>query len=157
MDDSIDVDAVVPTLDVPAAAISTLRAAGEGRLEDLRLVQRAIRQHADPSKVAALAYGFDLAPAAVIGVCRANNTRPQHAMAVAIALRNGDAGSAYDDIIAAWPDVDGGWERHTHPSLRGATPIAVSADYDPTREILDRWTGRSAPTAAFPPSPMIPQ
>ena len=119
MDDSIDVDAVVPTLDVPAAAISTLRAAGEGRLEDLRLVQRAIRQHAEPSKVAALAYGFDLAPAAVIGVCRANNTRPQHAMAVAIALRNGDAGSAYDDIIAAWPDVDGGWERHTHPSLRG--------------------------------------
>ena len=152
VDDSIDIDDLVPLVERPSAEIKASAPESGHRLDDLRLIQRAIRRSVEPSKVAALAYGLDLEPVTVIGVCRATSIRPQDAMAVAIALRNGDARTAFADVNAAWPDVEGGWERHSHPSLRGATSIAAVPDYDPTREILDRWMGRTRPALAPAPS-----
>ncbi len=117
IDDSLDLDDLVPLVERPTADDLALGSAGE-QVADLQLVQRALRRHDEPAKVAALAYGLDLQPATVIGICRATGTEPSRAMAVAIAVRDGDARTAYHDVTAAWPDVEGGWEHHTHPSLR---------------------------------------
>lgn len=155
IDESLDLDDLVPLAERPTADDLALGSAGE-QVADLRLVQRALRRHDEPAKVAALAYGLDLQPATVIGVCRATGTDPGRAMAVAIAVRGGDARTAYLDVTAAWPDVEGGWEHHTHRSLRAQRHLAAVPDYDPAREALDRWTGRSRLSLGPNSSPDFP-
>ena len=76
-------------------------------------------------------------------------------MAIAIATRNGDAKAAYLDVTTNWPDVEGGWERHTHPSLRTQRHLNAVTERKPTRDILDRWTGRTRP-AVPAPEPLHP-
>jgi hypothetical protein len=155
IDDSLDLDDLVPLVERPTADDLAVGAAGE-QVADLQLVQRALRRRDEPAKVAALAYGLDLQPAVVIGICRATGTEPSRAMAVAIAVRDGDARTAYHDVTAAWPDVEGGWEHHAHPSLRPKRHLAAVPDHDPAREALDRWTGRSRLSVAPDPSPDFP-
>jgi|GEM_PF-681971 len=155
IDDSLDLDELVPLVERPTADDLALASAGE-QVADLQLVQRALRRHDEPAKVAALAYGLGLQPGTVIGVCRANGTEPSRAMAVAIAVRNGDARTAYHDVTAAWPDVEGGWENHTHPSLLPKRHLSAVPDHDPARAALDRWTGRSRLSLGEDPSPDFP-
>ena len=71
-------------------------------------------------------------------------------MAIAIAVRNGDAKAAYGDVTTNWPDVDGGWDRHTHPSLQRGRHLTAVPERKATRDILDRWTGRTRPTIPAP-------
>ncbi len=141
LDGSLDLDELVPLVERPTADDLAVDMAGE-HVADLRLVQRALRRHDEPAKIAALAQGLDLDPAALVGVCRATSVEPRRAMAVAIAVRDGDAPAAYEDVRASWPDIDGGWERHSHPSVRPHRHLAVVSDRDQAKEVLDRWTGR---------------
>lgn len=159
IDDKVDLDALVPLVERPTGDDLALGAAGEP-VADVQLVQRALRRRDEPAKIAALAYGLDLQPDAVIGVCRATGIEPSRTMDVAIAVRNGDPRAAYADVTTAWPDVAGGWEQHTHPSLRQPEPrerhLAAVPDYEPARDILDRWTGRTSLRGAPDPSPDFP-
>lgn len=158
IDDSSDLDAFVPLVERTGAEAGR-PIESSGRVDDLRVVQRALRRHDQAGKIAALAYGLDLEPATVLQLCRAEAIDPPTTMGIAIALSSGDAHTAYRDVVAAWPDVEGGWERHVHPSLRAKPTLAAVPDDDPTREILDQWMGRTSATAldggSAPGTPML--
>ena len=149
IDPDARVDELAPLVNRPVGEPGLGPGAG-GRLDDVRLLQQRIRQHAEPDKVGALASGLDLEAATVVAVCRASGVEPSRAMAIAIAVRDGDAKAAYLDVTTNWPDVDGGWERHAHPSLRTQRHLTAVTDRKPTRDILDRWTGRTGPTVPAP-------
>ncbi len=154
IDPDARVDELAPLVNRPVGDTELGPGTG-GRLDDVRLLQQRIRQHAEPDRVAALASGLDLEAATVVAVCRASGVEPSRAMAIAIAVRNGDAKAAYLDVTTNWPDVEGGWERHTHPSLRTQRHLTAVTERKPTREILDRWTGRTGPTVPAP-GPLSP-
>ena len=154
IDPDARVDELAPLVNRPVGDTELGPGTG-GRLDDVRLLQQRIRQHAEPDKVAALASGLDLEAATVVAVCRASGVEPSRAMAIAIAVRNGDAKAAYLDVTTNWPDVEGGWERHTHPSLRTQRHLNAVTERKPTRDILDRWTGRTRP-AVPAPEPLHP-
>jgi rhodanese-related sulfurtransferase len=152
IDDAINLDELVPLVAHPAGGPEF---ESSGPMDDVRLLQRRIRQHAEPSTIAALASGLELEPATVIGVCRASDVPPPRTMAIAIAVRGGDAKAAYNDVTTNWPDVDGGWDQHTHPSLHRGRHLTAVSDRKPSRDILDRWTGRTRP-AVPTPEPLSP-
>lgn len=154
IDPDARVDELAPLVNRPVGD-TELGPGTRGRLDDVRLLQQRIRQHAEPDKVAALASGLDLEAATVVAVCRASGVEPSRAMAIAIAVRNGDPKAAYLDVTTNWPDVEGGWERHTHPSLRTQRHLTAVTERKPTRDILDRWTGRTRP-AVPAPEPLHP-
>ena len=154
IDPDARVDELAPLVNRPVGDTELGPGTG-GRLDDVRLLQQRIRQQAEPDKVAALASGLDLEAATVVAVCRASGVEPSRAMAIAIAVRNGDAKAAYLDVTTNWPDVEGGWERHTHPSLRTQRHLNAVTERKPTRDILDRWTGRTRP-AVPAPEPLHP-
>lgn len=149
IDPDARVDELAPLVNRPVGD-TELGPGARGRLDDVRLLQQRIRQHAEPGKVAALASGLDLEAATIVAVCRASGVEPSRAMAIAIAVRDGDAKAAYLDVTTNWPDVEGGWERHTHPSLRTQRHLTAVTERKPTRDILDRWTGRIGPTVPSP-------
>lgn len=149
IDPAADLDELAPLVERPRCDPEPAIEA-HGQIDDIRLVQRRIRQHAEPGKVASLAAGLDLEPATVVAICRASGVEPPRAMAIAIAVRNGDARTALQDVTTNWPDVEGGWDRHTHPSLHRPRHLSVVKDRKPTRDILDRWTGRTRPVATHP-------
>ena len=128
----------------------------DDRLDDLRLIQRAVRQNHEPARIAALAYGLDLSPEQTIKVCATIDATPQRTMAIAIALRDGDGVAAFNDLLEGWPDVPGGWQQHAHPSMRATRALAAVPDYNPTREILDQWAGRTSVQAIPSPEPAMP-
>lgn len=128
----------------------------DDRLDDLRLIQRAVRQNHEPARVAALAYGLDLSPEQTIKVCATIDATPQRTMAIAIALRDGDGVAAFKDLLEGWPDVPGGWQQHAHPSMRATRALAAVPEYNPTREILDQWAGRTSVQAVPSPEPAMP-
>jgi hypothetical protein len=140
------------TIGVDEPGGATVEPADTGaRMEDLQLIQRAICQRVEPAKVAALAYGLNLEPDHVIYVCRSVDIQPSAATAIAIALRDGDVRQAFDDLARAWPDIPRGWAHHAHPSLRSiiVDDSSVTVQLDPTRAILDRWTGRTPSTTTL--------
>ena len=55
IDDTIDLDEIAPLVHRPAADGELGTAESAGRLDDVRLLQRRIRQHAEPATIAALA------------------------------------------------------------------------------------------------------
>lgn len=128
----------------------------DDRLDDLRLIQRAVRQNHEPARIAALAYGLDLSPEQTIKVCATIDATPQRTMAIAIALRDGDGVAAFNDLLEGWPDVPGGWQQYAHPSMRATRSLAAVPDYNPTREILDQWAGRTSVQAVPSPEPAMP-
>ena len=155
IDASLDLEVLVPLVERPTGDDVAIGAAGE-QIADLQLVRRALRSRGDPAKIAALAYGLNLDPATVIGVCRATGIDPGRAVAVAVAVRDGDARSAYRDLAAAWPDVEGGWQKHMPSTVRPGRHLAVVPADDPARQALDRWTGRSRVPRTPGPSPDFP-
>ena len=149
-----DVEVLMPTVDEFAGVTQQLR---DDRLDDLRLISRAIQQNAEPARIAALAYGLDISSEQTIKVCAAIDASPQRTMAVAIAMRSGDGVAAFTDLTDGWPDVPGGWEQHAHPSMRApARSLAAVPDYNPTRAILDKWAGRTTTPPTVSPEPMLP-
>ena len=128
----------------------------DDRLDDLRLIQRAVQQNDDPGRIAALAYGLKLSPEQAIEVCASIDATPQRTMAIAIALHDGDGRAAFTDLVEVWPDVPGGWERHAHPSMQTKPRLSAVPDYNPTRQILEQWTGRSTPPAPAVQPPALP-
>jgi hypothetical protein len=148
-----EVDTLMPSTVRRADIAQQLR---DDRLDDLRLIQRAVRQNHEPARIAALAYGLDLSPEQTIRVCATLDATPQRTMAIAIALRDGDGVAAFNDLVEGWPDVPGGWQQHAHPSMRATRTLVAVPDYNPTREILDRWAGRTTVQATQSPEPAMP-
>lgn len=144
LDDRLDVDDLIPLVERPAPSRPD-RISPEN-IDDLRVIERALRRHDNPASIAALADGLRLEAQSVIKVCRAVGTRPAQAIGVAIEMHGGDPRAALDCLATSWPDVDGGWDQHTHPSLRSRPELSLVAE--PERAILDQWTGRSRPTLA---------
>jgi hypothetical protein len=149
----VEVETLMPST---AQRDDVARQLRDDRLDDLRLIQRAVRQNHEPARVAALAYGLDLSPEQTIKVCATIDATPQRTMAIAIALRDGDGVAAFNDLLEGWPDVPGGWQQHAHPSMRATRALAAVPDYNPTREILDQWAGRTSVQAVPSPEPAMP-
>ncbi len=149
----VEVDTLMPST---AQRDDVARQLRDDRLDDLRLIQRAVRQNHEPARIAALAYGLDLSPEQTIKVCATIDATPQRTMAIAIALRDGDGVAAFNDLLEGWPDVPGGWQQHAHPSMRATRALAAVPDYNPTREILDQWAGRTSVQATPSPEPAMP-
>ena len=148
-----EVETLMPNTPKGADVARQLR---DDRLDDLRLIQRAVRQNDEPARVAALAYGLDISPEQTIKVCAAIDAAPQRTIAIAIALREGNGVAAFNDLVEGWPDVPGGWEQHAHPSMRSTRSLAAVPDYNPTRAILDKWAGRTSVAATPSPEPAMP-
>jgi hypothetical protein len=148
-----DVETLMPTMPTGDDVARQLR---DDRLDDLRLIQTAIHQNHQPARIAALAYGLDISPEQTIKVCATIDATPQRTMAIAIALRDGDGVAAFNDLVDSWPDIPGGWEQHAHPSMRATRTLGAVPDYNPTREILDQWAGRSSVQATPSPEPATP-
>ena len=77
-------------------------------------------------------------------------------MAIDIALRDGDGVATFTDPLEGWPDIPGGWQRCTRPSMRATRTLVAVPDYNPTSEILDQWAGRTNVQAAPSPEPAMP-
>ncbi|MEM1333918.1 MAG: ArdC family protein [Actinomycetota bacterium] len=148
-----EAELLMPSADGVVEVAQQLR---DDRTDDLRLIARAVAQHDDPARVAALAYGLNIAPEKTVEVCSAVDASPQATMAIAIAARHGDGAAAFEDLTNGWPDVDGGWEQHAHPSMRPSRTLRAVPDQSPTRAILDKWAGRAAAPAPAHPEPMLP-
>ncbi|WP_420451740.1 ArdC family protein [Ilumatobacter sp.] len=148
-----DVEMLMPPVDEFADVARQLR---DDRIDDLRLIARAVGQNDEPARIAALAYGLDISPDQTIKVCATIDAAPQRTMAIAIAMREGDGVAAFDDLTEGWPDVPGGWEQHAHPSMRATRSLAAVPDYNPTRAILDQWAGRSTAPEGTSPEPALP-
>lgn len=149
-----EVDTLMPSAPPRDDVVRQLR---DDRLDDLRLIQRAIRHNDEPARIAALAYGLDVSPEQAIRVCAALDTPPQRTMAIAISLRDGDGPTAFNDLTNAWPDVAGGWEQHAHPSMRTRRRhLAAVPDNERTREILDQWAGVTPIRKSSGPEPAMP-
>lgn len=115
-----------------------------------------MRHNDEPARIAALVYGLDISPEQTMMVCAAIDAALQRTIAIAIALREGDGGAAFNDLVEGWPDLPGGWEYHAHPSMRTALPLAAVPDYNPTRAILDQWAGRTVAQRSPIPEPAMP-
>ncbi len=148
-----EVAVLMPSVDEFDAVARQLR---DDRVDDLRLISRAVRQNDEPSRIAALAYGLDISPEQTIKVCAAIDAAPQRTMAIAIAMREGDGVAAFTDLTDGWPDLPDGWEQHAHPSMRATRSLAAVPDYNPTRAILDQWAGRPTAPPAVSPELSIP-
>ena len=125
------------------------------KIQDMRMLQRVLRTSHDPTLVKELARTFELTPVDVVRVCEASNADPSLAVAVAVGMHDGDGRAAMATLGRGWPEIQGGWESHVHPSMLGPTTVApalVSAatEVDPIQEMFDEWDSLEA--AAKSPS-----
>lgn len=152
LDQQHDIDRLIPPPNSdPERAAQQLH---QDRKADLTRVQHAIANCDDPARIAALSYGLEITAGQTITICAALDTAPNRTMAIAIALRDGDVQAATNDLIEYWPGVPGGWDTHAHPSIGQRPKLHLVPNYDTTRSILDRWTGRQQ--QATPPPTTSP-
>lgn len=157
------------------AAADTLR--GE-KVDDMKMLQRVLRTTHDPRLVAELAQALDLEPANVVRVCEHSDIAPSLALAVSVAVNNGNGPAALASLKEGWPHIEGGWESHAHPSMLAtiARPTPVPdlpdsgtgldhgpnaengpvAEPDPMREMFAEWNRIKAGTPTPSPEPLSP-
>lgn len=107
----------------------------------------------------------------MVRVCEHSDIQPSLALAVAVAVNNGNGPAALESLRRGWPQIEGGWERHAHPSMLPAiarpAPVpdlppgigldpGLDADPDPMREMFAEWNRIKAGTLTPSPEPLLP-
>lgn len=120
--------------------------------DNARLLRRTIH-HAEPDRVAAMAYALGVDTHEAIAICALETADPQTTLAVATALRKGDIARALEDVTSVWPEPTEGWDRHVPSQMLAATNRPASR-YAKSQAILDQWAAmRPAPQQSIPPPP----
>ncbi len=131
-----------PTLDASVKADLTS--------DNARLLRRTIH-HAEPDRVAAMAYALGIETHEAIAISALTTANPRTTLELAVAFNKGDVARALADVTSVWPEPTGGWDRHVPPQLLAATSRPDDR-YARSEAILDEWaTMRSGPPMSIGP------
>jgi len=125
------------------------------RLQSMKMLRRVALDNPTPTTVVEMARTMEVSSTEVVRVLASIDANPSTAIAVAVAMNDGDGAKALQQLIDEWPGVDGGWEHYAHPSMLASPAVATPEPADPMLAILDSW--RSAdPVAPTTPEPSAP-
>jgi len=116
------------------------------RLQSMKVLRRVALGKPTPTTVIEMAKTLEVSSPEVVRVLASVDADPSVALAVAVAMNEGDGAKAMRDLREEWPGIEGGWESYAHPAMLPPTVVDTPEPADPMLAILDSW--RSADTAA---------
>lgn len=125
------------------------------RLQSMKVLRRVALGNPTPTTVVEMAKTLEVSSAEVVRVLASVDANPSTAVAVAVAMNNGDGAKALRELKDEWPGIEGSWEYYAHPSMLPSPAVDVPEPADPMLAILDSWRS-SEPAAPSTPEPSAP-
>jgi hypothetical protein len=138
----------------PAVQAPVDIARGE-RLQSMKVLRRVVIGKPTPTTVVEMAKTLEVSSTEVVRVLASVDANPSTALAVAVAMNDGNGAKALLELKQEWPGIEGGWEHYAHPSMLSSPAVAAPDPADPMLAILDSWrsTDRIATATPAPSAP----
>lgn len=124
------------------------------RLQSMKMLRRVALDNPTPTTVVEMARTMEVSSTEVVRVLASVDANPSTAIAVAVAMNDGDGAKALQQLTYEWPEIAGGWEHYAHPSMLASPAVSTPEPADPMLAILDSW--RSATPTPTTPEPSAP-